>query len=104
MAKILSSEEYKESLEIERGTPMRTVRDNIKSIIETNKIVFNTKMEIEFLINNRGVEGLSNEEYKKIGDLLDKQDIEMTNLRHFVGELIETFVGEGNYKSFMGET
>ncbi len=83
---------------------MRTVRDNIKSIIETNKIIFNTKMDIEYLINSREVGGLSNEEYKKIGELLNKQDIEMTNLRHFVGELIETFVGEGNYKSFMGET
>lgn len=81
---------------------MRTVRENIKLIIETNRIVFNTKIEMEFLINNRAVDGLSDEEYEKIGDLFNKQDREITNLRHFVGELIETFVGEGEYKNFMG--
>jgi GTP1/Obg family GTP-binding protein len=81
---------------------MRTVRENIKLILEMTERVFKKTEEIQHLINNESP-SLSIEDHSKISELLSKQDIEIDRIKFFVGELVETFVGEDNYKSFMGE-
>lgn len=80
---------------------MRTVRENIKLISEINEKIYNRNMQIDYLIGQRSVEGLSNEEYTRIGEILNEQEKEIDSIRHFVGELVETIVGEHDYGIFM---
>lgn len=72
--------------------PMRTVRENIKLISEINEKIYNRNMQINYLIGQRSVKGLSNEEYTRIGEILNEQEKEIDSIRHFVGELVETIV------------
>lgn len=85
-----------------RYKPMRTVIENIKCIFETNETIYNKNMQIDYLIGQRSVEGLSNEEYTRISEILNKQEIEIDNIRYFVEKLVETLVGKDNYNSFLG--
>jgi hypothetical protein len=71
---------------------MRTVRENIKLISEINEKIYNRNMQINYLIGQRSVKGLSNEEYTRIGEILNEQEKEIDSIRHFVGELVETIV------------